>query len=165
MPPLFFWDSPCDPNVLDLLRLLINHDQLAALPLYANEQAVTPSGVDRALVCPNLSAFLQEFVTELDAENLSIFSFASFVPLDLTTCARGRSAGLHDPERATLITPGQAPLLGAGGLHPQEILTRRTHLDCLSLKVSPSWWDCAMHCSGYVRYVHDTMADGKTAVW
>ena len=44
-PPLLFWDSSDRPHALDFLRLLVDDDQLVALHLDADEQAMTPADV------------------------------------------------------------------------------------------------------------------------
>ena len=51
MPPRFFWDSPCGPNELDLLRLLINHDQPNSSAL---RQRTAHNPTDRS-TCSDLS--------------------------------------------------------------------------------------------------------------
>ena len=56
--------------------------------------------------------------------------------LAITTCARGRSECYLDLNRGTPMVQVQAPLFTRRGLRSLEILTHRTHVDCLSLKVS-----------------------------
>ena len=45
-PPLFFRDPPNRPHRLDLLRVLVDDDQLIASHSHADEQPVAPAGID-----------------------------------------------------------------------------------------------------------------------
>ena len=78
-PTLFFRNSSDRPHPLDLLRVLVDDDQLVALHLDADEHAMTPSSIYLLHLRRSAAVFPEYFLAELQPQHRGFLALVPFV--------------------------------------------------------------------------------------